>query len=61
MNPILLVIIMIGGILIGVIEILGRAYISPQLADAIVFAETAEQVEEEMDREALLEKNLMCL
>lgn len=29
---------MIGGILIGVIEILGRAYISPQLADAMVFA-----------------------
>ncbi len=29
---------MIGGILIGVIEIIGRAYISPQLADAIVFA-----------------------
>lgn len=29
---------MIGGILIGIIEILGRAYISPQLADAIVFA-----------------------
>ncbi len=29
---------MLGGILIGVIEILGRAYISPQLADAIVFA-----------------------
>ncbi len=29
---------MIGGILIGVIEILGRAYISTQLADAIVFA-----------------------
>lgn len=29
---------MIGGILIGVIEIMGRAYISPQLADAIVFA-----------------------
>ncbi len=29
---------MIGGILIGVIEILGRAYISPQLADAVVFA-----------------------
>lgn len=29
---------MIGGILIGVIEILGRAYISPQLSDAIVFA-----------------------
>ncbi len=28
---------MIGGILIGVIEILGRAYISTQLADAIVF------------------------
>ena len=27
---------MIGGILIGVIEILGRAYISPQLADAIL-------------------------
>lgn len=29
---------MIGGILIGIIEILGRAYISSQLADAIVFA-----------------------
>lgn len=29
---------MIGGILIGITEILGRAYISPQLADAIVFA-----------------------
>lgn len=29
---------MIGGIAIGIIEILGRAYISPQLADAIVFA-----------------------
>lgn len=29
---------MIGGILIGVIEILGRAYVSSQLADAIVFA-----------------------
>lgn len=29
---------MLGGILIGVIEILGRAYISTQLADAIVFA-----------------------
>ena len=29
---------MIGGILIGIIEIIGRAYISPQLADAIVFA-----------------------
>ncbi|MGN1114437.1 MAG: branched-chain amino acid ABC transporter permease [Oscillospiraceae bacterium] len=29
---------MIGGIVIGIIEILGRAYISPQLADAIVFA-----------------------
>ena len=29
---------MIGGILIGVIEILGKAYISPQLSDAIVFA-----------------------
>ena len=28
---------MIGGILIGVIEILGKAYISTQLADAIVF------------------------
>ena len=25
------------------------------------YAETAEQVDEEMDREALLEKNLMCL
>ncbi len=29
---------MIGGILIGIIEILGKAYISTQLADAIVFA-----------------------
>lgn len=29
---------MIGGILIGIIEILGRAYISSQMADAIVFA-----------------------
>jgi branched-chain amino acid transport system permease protein len=29
---------MIGGILIGVIEILGKAYISSQLSDAIVFA-----------------------
>ena len=29
---------LIGGILLGVIEILGRAYISSQLADAIVFA-----------------------
>ncbi len=29
---------MIGGILLGVIEILSRAYISTQLADAIVFA-----------------------
>lgn len=29
---------MIGGILIGIIEILGKAYISAQLADAIVFA-----------------------
>ena len=29
---------MIGGILLGVIEILGKAYISAQLADAIVFA-----------------------
>ncbi len=28
----------IGGILLGVIEILGRAYISSQMADAIVFA-----------------------
>ncbi len=28
---------MLGGILLGVIEILGRAYISSQLADAIVF------------------------
>lgn len=28
----------IGGILLGIIEILGRAYISSQLADAIVFA-----------------------
>lgn len=29
---------MIGGLLIGVIEILGKAYISSQMADAIVFA-----------------------
>ena len=29
---------MIGGILLGVIEIFGRAYISAQMADAIVFA-----------------------
>lgn len=29
---------MIGGILLGVIEILGKAYISSQMADAIVFA-----------------------
>lgn len=29
---------MIGGILLGIIEILGKAYISAQLADAIVFA-----------------------
>lgn len=29
---------MIGGILLGVIEILGKAYVSSQLADAIVFA-----------------------
>ena len=29
---------MLGGILIGVIEILGRAYMSPPLADALVFA-----------------------
>lgn len=29
---------MIGGILLGVIEILGKAYISSQLSDAIVFA-----------------------
>ncbi len=28
---------MIGGILLGIVEILGRAYISSQLADAIVF------------------------
>lgn len=28
---------MIGGVLIGIIEILGRAYISSQMADAIVF------------------------
>ena len=28
---------MVGGILLGIIEILGRAYISSQLADAIVF------------------------
>jgi branched-chain amino acid transport system permease protein len=29
---------MLGGILLGVIEILGRAYISTQLSDAIVFS-----------------------
>lgn len=29
---------MIGGILLGVIEIFGRAYISTQLSDAIVFS-----------------------
>ena len=29
---------MIGGILIGVIEIIGKAYISSQMTDAIVFA-----------------------
>lgn len=29
---------MIGGVLLGVIEILGKAYISSQVADAIVFA-----------------------
>ncbi len=29
---------MIGGILLGIIEILGKAYISSQMADAIVFA-----------------------
>ena len=29
---------MVGGILLGVIEIFGKAYISTQLADAIVFA-----------------------
>jgi branched-chain amino acid transport system permease protein len=29
---------LIGGILLGIIEILGRAYISSQLSDAIVFA-----------------------
>ena len=29
---------MAGGLVIGVIEILGKAYISSQLADAIVFA-----------------------
>jgi branched-chain amino acid transport system permease protein len=29
---------MVGGILLGVIEILGKAYISSQLSDAIVFA-----------------------
>ena len=28
----------IGGILLGIIEILGKAYISSQMADAIVFA-----------------------
>ena len=29
---------MLGGILLGIIEILGKAYISTQLSDAIVFA-----------------------
>ena len=29
---------MLGGMLLGVIEILGKAYISTELADAIVFA-----------------------
>ena len=29
---------LIGGILLGIIEILSKAYISTQLADAIVFA-----------------------
>ena len=29
---------LIGGVLLGVIEILGKAYISSQMADAIVFA-----------------------
>ena len=29
---------MIGGILLGIIEILSKAYISSQMADAIVFA-----------------------
>ena len=29
---------MIGGILLGIIEIFGKAYISTQLSDAIVFA-----------------------
>ena len=29
---------MIGGILLGIIEILSKAYISQQLSDAIVFA-----------------------
>jgi len=29
---------MLGGVLLGVIEIFGKAYISTQLSDAIVFA-----------------------
>ena len=29
---------MLGGVLLGVIEILSKAYVSTQLADAIVFA-----------------------
>ena len=29
---------MIGGVLLGIIEIFGKAYISTQLSDAIVFA-----------------------
>ena len=29
---------MVGGLLLGIIEILSRAYISTELADAIVFA-----------------------
>ena len=30
--------VMIGGLLLGVIEILGKAYISTELGDALVFA-----------------------
>ena len=29
---------MIGGVLLGIIEILGKAYVSTELGDAIVFA-----------------------
>ena len=51
----------IGGILLGVIEIFGKAYISSQMADAIVFAvliivlssETNRFVRQENSRESV--------